>query len=62
MMLAVGRSAGKTDESIGLPLIFGFPLLGSEGAALLVPGIHRRIGGGMGLGQLVFILGEVERF
>ncbi|MGZ8383637.1 MAG: hypothetical protein ACXWWE_06460 [Nitrospira sp.] len=50
----MGRSAGKTSESIGLSLIFGF--------ALLVPGLHRRIGGEVGHGQLVFILGEVERF
>ena len=50
----MGRSAGKTDESIGLPLIFWF--------VLFAPGLHRRIGGEMGLGQLVFILGEVERF
>ena len=61
-MLAAGRSAGKTGESIGLPWVFGFALLGSGGAALLGPGIHRRIGDETGLGQLVFILGEVERF
>lgn len=61
-MLESGRSAGKTDESIGLPWVFGFALLSRGGAALLVPGFHRRIGGEMGLGKLVFILEEVERF
>ncbi len=61
-MLAAGRSAGKTGESIGLPWVFGFALLGSGGAALLVPDLHRRIGDETGLGPLVFILGEVERF
>ena len=45
-MLAAGRWVSKTGESIGLPWIFGFALLGSGGAALLVPDLHRGIGGG----------------